>query len=132
MKIYIDTSAFYALVNKKDEYHKNAQKVWSEILKNGNTLFTSNYVLVESIALIQHRLGMKALVETYEVLLPLLNVEWIDAMIHKTAISALFTASKRGLSLVDCVSFEIMRNLGIETAFSFDPHFKQQGFKSIP
>ena len=89
-------------------------------------------MLVESIALIQHRLGMKALAETYEVLLPLLNVEWIDAMIHKTAMSALFTASKRDLSLVDCVSFEIMRNLSIETAFSFDPHFKQQGFKCLP
>lgn len=32
---------------------------------------------------------------------------------------------------VDCVSFEIMRQLGIDTAFSFDPHFTRHGFKCI-
>jgi predicted nucleic acid-binding protein len=37
----------------------------------------------------------------------------------------------RDLSLVDCVSFEIMRDLGIATTFSFDDHFAQQGFRRL-
>jgi predicted nucleic acid-binding protein len=44
----------------------------------------------------------------------------------------MLTASKRNLSLVDCVSFEIMRALGIKTVFAFDPHFAEQGYRCIP
>ncbi len=66
---------------------------------------------------------MEAVTEFYETLLPLINIEWVDENTHKSATNALLTASRRELSLVDCVSFEMMRNLGIETAFAFDPHF---------
>jgi hypothetical protein len=32
----------------------------------------------------------------------------------------------------DVVSFEIMRQLGLDTAFTFALHFHEQGFKVIP
>lgn len=41
-------------------------------------------------------------------------------------------ASKRNLSFVDCVSFEVLRTTGIKTVFAFEPHFSQQGFNIIP
>ena len=31
-----------------------------------------------------------------------------------------------------CVSFEMMRLLGLDTAFTFDAHFADQGFRCIP
>ena len=49
-----------------------------------------------------------------------------DALL--AVISALLAAAKKNLSLVDCVSFELMGNLGIRTAFAFDAHFKDAGF----
>jgi len=45
---------------------------------------------------------------------------------------ALLTAAARDLSLVDCVSFAIMRERNLDTAFAFDRHFTQQGFTCIP
>lgn len=42
------------------------------------------------------------------------------------------TANRRQLSLVDCVSFTVMRERGIKTAFVFDDHFEEQGFECIP
>ena len=36
---------------------------------------------------------------------------------------------KRSVSLVDCVSFAFMRRHAIKTAFAFDRHFLNQGFK---
>lgn len=33
---------------------------------------------------------------------------------------------------VDCISFEIMRNLGMKTIFTFDSNFEEQGFHCIP
>ena len=132
MRIFVDTSGFFALLDRDDANHKKARKIWSDVLNPENTLITSNYVIVESFVLIQHRLGLEALRGFHEDMLPLINIEWIDAEIHKSGVSALLAASRRKLSLVDCVSFETMRTLGIKTVFAFDPHFAEQGFKCIP
>lgn len=51
---------------------------------------------------------------------------------HGVAVTALLTAGKRQLSLVDCSSFEAMRRLGITSAFAFDRHFAEQGFEQVP
>jgi predicted nucleic acid-binding protein len=48
------------------------------------------------------------------------------------ATSRFLTAHRRGLSLVDCTTFEVMRNLGLTRAFTLDPHFAEQGFEVIP
>jgi predicted nucleic acid-binding protein len=53
MRIFIDTSAIYALLDRDDIEHKKAKKIWIDLLHSENILLTSNYVLVESFALIQ-------------------------------------------------------------------------------
>ena len=59
----------------------------------------------------------------------LLEVDWITAERHAAAAHALLTAGRRKLSLVDCASFESMRQLGVDVVFAFDRHFREQGFK---
>ena len=132
MILFIDTSAFYALFDRDDANHVRAKKRWNDVLSMENTIITSNYVLVESFALMQHRLGLDAVRGFQEDVLPVINVEWVNGSIHRAGVSALLAASKRKLSLVDCVSFETMRSLGIKTVFAFDPHFTEQGFNCIP
>lgn len=131
MRVFIDTSAFFAVLDKDDENHAKAKHTWQSILEHDNTLVTSNYVLIECFALIQNRLGLEAVRAFQEDILPLLNTEFIDSLTHKAGVSALLAASRRKLSLVDCVSFEVMRTLGIKNVFVFDPHFKEQGFHCI-
>ena len=132
MRAFIDTSAFYALLDRDDENHRRAKDAWTILLKNGNTLITNNYVLLEAVALIQHRLGIEAVRGFQNDILPLVNVEFVDAELHRSGVSALLSVSRRNLSLVDCVSFEMIRALEIRTAFAFDPHFKEQGFHILP
>jgi predicted nucleic acid-binding protein len=50
----------------------------------------------------------------------------------KNAWTDLPAAARRKLSLVDCISFQTMREYGAPTAFCFDPHFREQGFDTIP
>ena len=64
--------------------------------------------------------------------MPIVRLHWMDRALHGQASTTFFTAGDRNLSLVDCVSFEVMRNVGIETAFTFDRHFSEQGLKSVP
>lgn len=132
MRTFIDTSAFFALLDRDDANHKNARAVWAQILNPDHTLVTSNYVLVETFALLQNRLGLSAIRGFQEDILPLINIEFVNAGTHRTGIAALLSASRRNLSFVDCVSFEVMRSQGIRSAFTFDAHFKEQGFTVIP
>ena len=74
-----------------------------------------------------------AAVRTLDIdVLPVIRIVWVDSELHRAAISAVLTASRRNLSLVDCASFEVMRRRGIQTAFTVDGDFSEQGFHVIP
>ena len=132
MRTFVDTSAFYALLDRGDENHPSAKRAWTQMLNTGEPSVTSNYVLVETFALFQNRLGVAAVRGFQEDLIPILHVEFVSPEQHRSGVAALLAADRRGLSLVDCVSFEVMRSSGIKSVFSFDSHFKEQGFAVIP
>ena len=129
--IFIDTSAFYALFDRDDKHHRSAALAWEAIRDTPGQLACSNYILLETIALLQNRLGMPT-VQDFIGLTSFIPVYWVTIEQHNQAVSALLTAGRRGLSLVDCTSFDIMRSQGIRTAFTFDAHFAELGFTCIP
>jgi uncharacterized protein len=129
VKIFIDTSAFLAILNKDDQFHELAAKKWLDIVNSNNMLFCSNYILVETIALLQKRFGTEAVRLFTGSIQPLVNIIWVEEQIHNLGLSILKSVNKHDLSLVDCVSFEIMRQMNIEEVFTFDNHFSEQGFK---
>jgi uncharacterized protein len=132
MSVFVDTAAFLAVLNAKDQFHALARKAWNEILSSDQAISSSNYVLLETITLLQHRFGVEA-VRLFETeVLPVVEITWVDKDIHKQAMSALLAANRRDLSLVDCTSFEILRETGMDSVFSFDAHFREQGFNVIP
>ncbi|NLT21935.1 MAG: PIN domain-containing protein [Syntrophorhabdus sp.] len=132
MSVFVDTSALFAIMDADDNNHARAAGVWRELIGSGQALVTTSYVLVESSALIQSRLGLEAARGFCDDLVPVLSVEFVTSDIHRLGTAALLAASKRGLSLVDCVSFETMRELGIRSAFTFDRHFREYGFTALP
>jgi len=132
MTIFVDTSALLALLDADDRNHTIAKQAWEEMVRNEESLKCTNYILIETFALVQHRLGMDAVRTLQEDILPLVSVEWMDEQNHYSSVLALLVADRRGLSLVDCASFETMRRLGLNTAFTLDRHFDQQGFRVIP
>jgi predicted nucleic acid-binding protein len=132
MIVFVDTSAFYAGLDQDDINHKRAKNAWTDLLAGDTRLLTNNYVLLETSALLQKRLGPAALRLLYQDFVPLLAVDWISQQRHQAGVEALLAAARRKLSLVDCISFQTMREHGAQTAFCFDPHFREQGFDAIP
>jgi len=132
--IFVDTSAVYAVLDRDDEAHERARDAWTGWLsrEDGPLFVTSNYVLVESFALLQARLGMEAVRAFHDAVLPVLQVHWTTREDHEAATQALLTADRRRLSLVDCTSFQLMRRLGATRVFAFDRHFAEQGFEVMP
>lgn len=131
-KIFVDTSALYALISIRDQDMKLAAKTWEEALQREDVLYTNNYVLVECFALIQSRLGLEFVRALQTNIVPFLHLDWIAEQQHVSSVNNVLTANRRQLSLVDCSSFESMRRLGIDTVFTFDEHFHEQGFNVIP
>jgi predicted nucleic acid-binding protein len=129
---FLDTSALYAILDANDEHHKTAKQTWIELVDQQADLIITNYIAVETFAIVQRRLGIAAIRTLQEAVLPVLRVQWVAEVGHQAGVMALLVAANRQLSLVDCVSFETMRTLGIKTAFAFDRHFSEQGFECIP
>jgi len=125
--IFLDTSAIYALADKSDPNHADAYRKFDLALKSKEIFLVHNYVLVESAALLQTRLGLQA------ALLFLrdakaFKLEWVDSALHQEAEKELERIGKRGISFVDCMTFLVMRQRGVQKVLAFDPDFHDQGF----
>jgi predicted nucleic acid-binding protein len=127
---FVDTSALLALLDASESHQPEAAARWRLLLEANEPLMSTNYVLVETFAVVQRRLGLDALRALVRDVVPLFEVEWVSEELHQTAVAALLAANRRGLSLVDCTSFETMRRHGLTRAFAFDQHFDEQGFES--
>jgi predicted nucleic acid-binding protein len=130
--IFVDTSALYAVFDRDDQNHPLAKSTWGTLLQEDDALIVTNYVVVETTALVQHRFGMGAVRVLCGDILPALDVHWISEDEHMHAQDALLAADRRKVSLVDCSSFQMMRSRMVRTAFAFDPHFREQGFEVLP
>ena len=108
--------------------HEEAAAQWRRLVEDDAALIATNYVLLETMALVQRRLGLDAVRLLVRDVVPLLEVEWVREETHGSAVAILVAANRRSLSLVDCVSFETMRRRGLTRAFAFDLHFAEQGF----
>ena len=132
--VFVDTSAFYALLDPNDEAHQAAARTWKQLLDGmarGRTrLVTHSGILLEGSALVSRRLGMDGLRDLQEGLLPVAEMIWIGETLHRRAAAAMFAAGLRRVSLTDWISFEVMRSRRIRKAFTFNRDFAEQGFRT--
>lgn len=129
MSIFVDTSALYAILSEDDKDHRRAARTFPG-LRGSETLVTTNYVLMETVSLLQRRLGLASVSDLGRLVAPI-EAAWIDERTHAAALSALLSSANRRVSFVDRVSFEFMRAHGITHAFAFDKDFKTEGFTLV-
>jgi predicted nucleic acid-binding protein len=126
-KVFIDTSGLYALLDIEDPNHEWAAQALSALVRD-QLAFTHNYIHVEAEQLVRRRLGAPAAARLLEELLPAIETVWVDAPVHEEAVATL-RAHGRTASLVDQVSFVVMRNAGTDLALAFDTDFDREGFR---
>lgn len=132
MTVFVDTSALIALLDASEAKHAVCAREWKRLLAADAALVTSSYVIVETCAVAQRRLGMAAVRSLTTDFVPLLAIDWVDEPVHAAGHAALLTANRKELSLVDCVSFELMRRRDVSTAFALDADFGDQDFSVVP
>lgn len=131
MATFIDSSALYAFVDAGDRYHERAVAAWADVRDRGDVLTTTNYVLLETGAIVQSRLGTGAVHTLHEDVAPAVAVHWVSPAEHDDAFREVAVSQRKAVSIVDRVSFLVMRRTGISRAFTFDPHFADEGFELV-
>lgn len=129
--MFIDTSAFYALNDPHDRCHSEA-KSYLDAVRNALhvALFTSNYIIDESLTLIRMKLGHDIAVRfgTQVRESKVLTIIRIEEDIEEAAWDIFQSFTDKEYSFTDCTSFAVMKQQGISDAFAFDKHFRQHGF----
>jgi predicted nucleic acid-binding protein len=131
VRVFADTSALFSVIIANDERHDEAAALWNRLLDRGDILFTTSYVIVEMYTLLQSRSGMAAARAFSERVVPYLSVVWMDEALHERAVVTFLATGERRLSLVDCASFTVCREFGVDRVFAFDRHFERMGFRLL-
>lgn len=126
MRVFVDTSALYALLDEDDLNHEAAAGVFARL--QGSELVTHGYVLVETLALVARRLGREAVSRLVDDLLGVVAVRIVDERLNNEALATYRASDTAGVSFVDHTSFAFMRANSIAEAFAFDADFETAGF----
>ena len=133
INIFIDTSAFVALLDEKDIDHQEALEKSDKICRDGLQPVTSDYILDESYTTILKHAGYQGAVVFDE---GLKRGSWQVIRINEarfvdTQAAFLRFNKDKTWSFTDCTSYVVMKELKIRKAFSFDEHFKQMGIELL-
>ncbi len=126
--VFCDTSGLYAVVEPTDAHHNEAKAAWRALLDDGRPLVTIDYVLVETLAVVQRRSGMAKLHAFARAVSGLIETHFVDRTLYEAALSEVLLQKRRFLSIVDCASFAFMQRHHVDTFFGFDQHFVERGF----
>ena len=130
MRVFVDTSALIALLDEDDARHREASATLRSLARTAE-LVTHNYVHVEALGVATRRLESDAAQRLIDSIFPIMTTIWVSEALHRTALESQRTAGG-AVSLVDHVSFAVMRDLGIDVAFAFDADFDRHGFSRPP
>lgn len=130
MNIFLDSDALVALNDSSDSSYTKAQKIVRQISTREFSPILGTNILMECLTIISQRLGKTKAAELlaefrsgkYRIVNP-------DEKTILLAEEIFISIKSKNISYGDCVSFAVMRSLGITWVFSFDRHFRQQGFK---
>ena len=131
MTLFVDTSAWYALNDRSDQYRDAALESMSRISSGQISLVTSDYILDESLTLISSRANHQTAVAFGEMLLKSSSIQLlpITEELRLSAFGLFKKYADKNLSFTDCTSFALMKKMKLKTAFTFDDHFRQVGFE---
>jgi hypothetical protein len=137
MKVFIDSSAWIALVKRNDINHRKASDYFKTLIKDNALLITSNYVITESVNRILYDLDHDKAVKFLELIEEarnknFLKITRVDEKIDAQAIDLFKKYADQKISIVDMTSFYICKSLGVDKVFSFDRHFKVLGQMVAP
>ena len=132
-RAFVDSSGWYALIDRRDAVHTRARSLLQQLLGDGGRVLTTDYVLDESFTLARSRAGALAARRLLDLVdqTAALDTEWVGPGRFATARAIFRKHLDQGYSFTDCVSFVVMEELRVARALTTDEHFRQRGFEAL-
>jgi predicted nucleic acid-binding protein len=131
-RVFVDTSGFYAALNRRDAHHRDAARLLEQARREHWFLFTTNFVLAESHALVLARLGRTRAWDFLQAAVTgSTNVIRAAEEDEQRARAIIEQYQDKDFSYCDAVSFAVMERLDMQEAIAFDDHFRQYGAFTI-
>jgi predicted nucleic acid-binding protein len=132
-KVFVDTSAFFALMVECDAAHAQLVAAMNDFRSAKTRWITSDYILDETATLLNARGYHSLAVETLELVgkSRALQIEWMDPQRFAQTRILFSKYHDQGFSFTDCFSFALMREIKIRKALTKDSHFDVMGFEQI-
>lgn len=133
--LFLDTSYLIAVEYADDQKHREALKHWRSLSKKPSLhIVTTSYVFDEVITFLNDRSLHSKAVEVGRMLLSSRTVSLVhvDEELFDEAWFYFQKRKDKRYSMTDCVSFILMKRMGLRQALTFDRHFKQAGFIKLP
>jgi len=133
MELFADTSFLVAVYNEKDKNHIQAKQFFSES-ENQILYVISDYIFDEILTVVLVRAGKFLSVQTGEKILAddRIHIVQVDEDVFEKSWLIYRMFKDKHWSFTDCTSYVLMKNLSIHTGVSFDEHFRQFGYKTLP
>lgn len=131
-RVFLDSSAYFALANSSDIDHPRAIEVATFLGRKRRRLFTTNYIFAETHALLLRRMG-RVVAARFIVELDSSGtiVVRVSSRDERRAREIITRHDDKDYSLTDATSFAVMERLRIPQAFTFDHHFAQYGLSVL-
>lgn len=133
MKIFVDTAAWIALINKRDSLHYPALEINKNLRQKQCSLITTEFVLLEvadGLCNLSNRLKIINFIDgLYQ--LPKLRIIKLNQILFQKGWQLYKQRLDKEWSLTDCISFIVMTENNITQAFTSDHHFEQAGFTKL-
>lgn len=131
-EVFADTSGWGNYFVRTELFHADAKNLMRQWYTNGISIVTTNYVLLELVALFTSPLRIPR-IKQIKAIETVKSASWvkvvhIDRSLDEEAWTLLKERQDKKWSLVDCASFVVMRNRNITEALTTDLHFEQAGF----
>jgi predicted nucleic acid-binding protein len=127
--IVLDTSALFAMASRGETRHQQSRDAFEGLTRAGSRFVTTELVLEELHAVALSRVGPEHAAGLVERLGASARILVVPA---DAGLSLLRTRPGRRYSLADATSFVVMREMGIDTAFTLDADFAAEGFTVLP
>jgi uncharacterized protein len=128
--VFADTAFYIALLNPRDNLHEIAHDISR---KHRVYVTTTEYVLVELASHFSHhdnRVWFSQFVKNLEAL-PSTTIQCASTELFHQGMKLYEERPDKDWSLVDCISFVVMEQQGIQDALTGDHHFSQAGFNVL-
>jgi len=128
--IFADTSYFVAMCGRSDAYHARAMGLNANLFA---TIVTTEYVIVETGGLMLRPEDRPAYVNLVRDLQsdPAVRIVSASQPLFRRGFELFADRPDKDWSVVDCISFVVMKRHRLKEALTTDHHFVQAGFRAL-